>query len=105
MTQQQFVSRWAQETFGDAGSNIRVASRANEEMAELLRALASDDDHPNADEEMADVLIVLYRLADRMGVDLEAAVCNKMAVNRRRVWERDASGCVFHLRHKEAAAP
>lgn len=61
------ISEWANVTFGVATSNRRIACRANEEMAELLRALSVDDNHPKAAEETADVAIVLVRLFMRLG--------------------------------------
>lgn len=63
---QQSISAWADETFGEAGSDARVAARANEELSELLR-LVTTDDFAAADvaDECADVCIVLYRLAER----------------------------------------
>lgn len=64
---QETVSLWAEETFGPAGSNLRVAARANEEMAELLRCLSADAGHAKAAEEAADVVIVLCRVATRLG--------------------------------------
>jgi hypothetical protein len=45
-----------------ASSNARVAARANEGMAELLRALIADDNHAKAVEKVANVVIVLCRL-------------------------------------------
>ena len=66
------ISVWAEEAFGPVTSSARVAARVNEEMSELLRYLASDDRHPKAAEEVADVAIVLARLADRLGVVLTA---------------------------------
>ena len=42
---QESMSAWADQTFGPASSNARVAARANEGMAELLRALIADDNH------------------------------------------------------------
>lgn len=95
------ISRWADETFGPVSSNARVAARANEEMAELLRALTSDDAHPKAAEEVADVFIVLYRVATRLGVDLHEVIDAKMAVNRARVWATDGTGHGYHVRKKE----
>lgn len=80
------INRWIDETFGAAGTNFSVASRANQEMAELLMALAIDDHHPKAVEEAADIVIVLFRLAEREGKDLMTEVTRKMAVNRRRRW-------------------
>ena len=97
---QQTISQWADATFGNAGSNIRVAARANEEMAELLRALSVDDNNKMAPEEIADVVIVLYRLADRMGIDLHGTIDLKMRVNRQRKWKRDGSGHGYHKRAK-----
>jgi NTP pyrophosphatase (non-canonical NTP hydrolase) len=94
------ISEWAQATFGPVGSNIRVAARANEEMAELLRALTVDDASPKAAEEIADILIVLYRLATRLGVDLQQQVNEKMAVNRARAWNQDGSAHGYHVRPK-----
>lgn len=92
------ISTWADDTFGPSGSNARGAARANEEMAELLGILTVDDASPKAAAEIADVLIVLYRLATRLGVDLHAEVDRKMAVNRAREWKRDGSGHGYHVR-------
>lgn len=101
---QESISEWADQAFGAAGSNARVAARANEEMAELLRALTVDDMHPKAAEEIADVVIVLNRLATRMGFRLCELVDAKMAVNRSRVWKRDGSGHGYHVRDKSKGA-
>jgi NTP pyrophosphatase (non-canonical NTP hydrolase) len=100
METQQSISDWAEEAFGPVGSNARVAARANEEMAELLRALTADDRHPKAAEEMADVVIVLARLATRLGVELTIEVERKMAVNRAREWKRDGTGHGYHVRDR-----
>lgn len=90
------ISQWADETFGPAGSNVRVAARANEEMAELIRALAVNENHPKAAEEMADVVIIFMRLATRLGVDLLEQVEAKMKINRRRQWQLDGTGHGYH---------
>jgi len=100
METQQTVAMWADETFGPVTSHARIAARANEEMAELLRALTADDHHPKAAEEIADIVIVLYRLATRLGVDLRTLVNEKMAKNRTREWKRDGSGHGYHVRDK-----
>lgn len=67
---QKTISQWATETFGEAGSNARVLARALEEYAEFLRAYTSGGGKQI--EELADTVIVLYRLAERMEVDLDA---------------------------------
>lgn len=92
------ISSWAEATFGPVGANVRVAARANEEMAELLRVLATDDKSPMAAIEIADVVIVLYRLAARLGVDLHDAIDVKMAVNRSREWKLDGTGHGYHVK-------
>jgi NTP pyrophosphatase (non-canonical NTP hydrolase) len=99
---QRTISQWADATFGPSGSNARVAARANEEMAELLRALTADDSHPKAAEEVADVVIILYRLATRLGVDLHELIVQKMAKNRLREWKRDNTGHGYHVRAKDS---
>lgn len=97
---QRDVARWADVTFGPSPSNARIAARANEEMAELLRALTCDDNEPKAIEEAADVVIVLYRLVERMGGDLMQAIDAKMAVNRDRKW-LVSGGHGQHVRTRE----
>lgn len=100
METQKSISDWADSTFGPAGSNARVAARANEEMAELLRCLTADDNHPKAAEELADTVIVLQRLGTRMGVDIQEEVNKKMGVNRTREWKLDNTGHGYHVRKK-----
>lgn len=92
------ITQWVEETFGPVSSNARVVARANEEMAEMLKAVTSDDNHSKLAEECADVVICLYRLATRLGVDLHAEIDRKMAVNRARVWALDGSGCGYHVK-------
>jgi NTP pyrophosphatase (non-canonical NTP hydrolase) len=89
---QESISAWIEQTFGTAGSNICVATKANEEMAELLSILAINDQHPLAAEEIADIVILCYRLATRLGVDLHDQVDKKMAVNRTSFWDVAAVG-------------
>jgi NTP pyrophosphatase (non-canonical NTP hydrolase) len=100
LNDQKEISSWAENTFGEASSNARVAARANEEMAELLRALTSDDNHPKAAEEVADIVIVLCRLAQRMGFDIESEIDRKMEINRKRQWNVDKDGHGYHVRDK-----
>ncbi len=95
---QESISAWAEEAFGRAGSNARLAGRANEGMAELIRAATSDRPARELIEEAADVVIVLYRMAARNGFDLDAAIDAKMALNRMRKWTRDGTGHGYHLR-------
>jgi NTP pyrophosphatase (non-canonical NTP hydrolase) len=96
---QKTIAAWRVETFGTFPSPMRMAARANEEMAELIRALSSDDE-TKAVEEVADVLIILYGVAERLGFDLHTEVDRKMVINRARRWTVDASGHGCHIRNK-----
>ena len=97
------IGRWAADTFGEAGTDARVAARANEEMAELLRKVTSENPRSaEIIEECADVAIVLARLVYRNGGQLWTAVEAKMAVNRAREWELDGTGHGYHVKHSPA---
>lgn len=97
MENQASINEWITATFGETGSNFSVAARANQEMAELLMALAVDDEHPKAVEEAADIVIVLFRLAERRGLDLMDEIDRKMAINRARKWNV-ANGHGYHVK-------
>jgi len=64
-----------------------------EEVGELFKAVRTAEglkvDVPGGEvaEELADVLIFLCAIANRSGVDLDAAFRAKEAVNRTRVWK------------------
>lgn len=91
------ISEWATETFGEVKNNISIATRANKEMAELLHLLAICDTDPKAAEEAADVVIVLCRLFTRLKTRLQAQVDAKMKINRGREWSVDGSGHGQHV--------
>ncbi len=90
------IFKWANETFGQVTSNIRAATRLNEEVAELLAALATDDSNPKVASEIADVAILLYRIASAMGIDVHQEVDLKMAINKQREWNLDGTGHGYH---------
>jgi hypothetical protein len=94
---QQSIALWAEQTFG-LSTQLRAATRMNEEVAELLAKL-SNPSASNAKiiEEVADIQIVLYVLAGRLHMDLQAEVEKKMKVNRGRQWQLDGSGCGQHV--------
>ena len=78
------IAAWQRDVFGPS-VNIRAsAARANQEMAELLKALAVNDAHPKAPEEVADVIICLVRIADNLGFSISDEIDKKMARNRAR---------------------
>ncbi|BAR47070.1 hypothetical protein [Methylobacterium aquaticum] len=84
------IRQWCEETFGPA-SPERIASRAAEEMDELLA-------DPSKVEEAADIVIILSRHPT-----LWAEVVRKMAVNRKRQWRLMGDGSGYHI--KDAAPP
>lgn len=91
------ATAWARQTFGDV-SPIRAAVRANEEMAELLKAACADwRERDKIMEEAADVVIVLCHLAGALDADLGAAIEKKMAKNRARTWRLDGDGTGYHV--------
>lgn len=92
------ISDWAVQTFGPVGSNASCAARANTEMAELVARLCHDDNDPDARSEIADIVIVLARLSDRLGGDIAADVATKMEINRNREWDLTGGG---HGQHKQ----
>jgi hypothetical protein len=47
--------------------------------------------------------MVLFRLADRMGFDLENKVREKLAINLKRQWKLDGHGHGYHV--KEDSMP
>ena len=98
---QRTIVEWADKEFGPVSGLSRVAARANAEMAELLRVVTSNQSNmlENAVYEAADVVIILYRLADIAGFDLHSAIDAKMAINRNRKWDTSASdGHGYHTR-------
>jgi NTP pyrophosphatase (non-canonical NTP hydrolase) len=99
---QRSIAEWADQAFGRAPSLARIAARANEEMAGLLREAASEDSDDrehveNLVAEAADVVTILYHLAQVAGHDLHEAIDRKMAINRQRQWRRDGTGHGYHV--------
>ena len=94
---QRTIEEWRAKTFGKPPSLARMTARANEEMAELLRAVTTPD--PRRHDimmEVADVVIVLMGVAEITGGDLAEAVDAKMQINRRRRWNLTYRGRIRH---------
>ncbi len=64
----------------EAGELVDVFQWLTEEESRHL----SSDDRRHAAEEVADVLIYLLRLGDKLGIDLQSAVVEKIEVNERK---------------------
>ncbi|MAF25590.1 nucleotide pyrophosphohydrolase [bacterium] len=94
---QDSIVEWQDETFGKPLSKLRSAVRLNIEMAELLEAIVTEQDDEKIAMECADVLIVLYGVADLTGFDIHETVNKKMEINRNREWYVDGTGHGQHL--------
>ena len=101
---QWIISGWAEKTFGRSNSNVSIAARALAEMSELVTKLANDDTHPDAAEEIADVVIVLMRLSTRLGSCMAGAIDKKMRINFDRKWELDGNGHGQHVSEETKAS-
>jgi hypothetical protein len=80
---QESIAIWADAAFGVAPKLLRILARANEEMAELLRAVTSSKTPHEIATEAADVAIVLARVGKIVGNDL-IALCGVQV--RERNW-------------------
>jgi NTP pyrophosphatase (non-canonical NTP hydrolase) len=78
----------------------QTALLLGEEIGELFKALRKQQNMAidsksivgSVDEELADVLIYVCSLANRLNIDLETAFRAKEEINRRRVWEARPQG-------------
>jgi NTP pyrophosphatase (non-canonical NTP hydrolase) len=93
---QQAMCDWAEQTFGPVSDPKALWDRAMLEMAELGEAVA-DRDISEIGKEASDVLILLYRLVDQFGLDLDAELDAKMAINRARKWSSKGDGTGSHI--------
>jgi hypothetical protein len=71
---QHTVAAWAEQTFGPAQSDLRVATRVHEELLELQNAVLAGLPDEKIREEAADVAICLYRLGAVLGADLDRRI-------------------------------
>lgn len=94
---QQLITQWSERTFGPHLSIAAIVARANLEMAELVTEVAANPaGSAKALEEVADIVIVLSRVATICGGDLLAAIDKKMDVNIKRKWVLNGDGTGRH---------
>ncbi len=91
------VAAWAEETFGPVADLRDLVARATEELDELATAIGGGESREAIVSEVADVAILLHRIAALCGDDLVAAIDRKMAINRDRVWRRSGNGTGRHV--------
>ncbi len=94
---QHSVTAWGEETFGPAPSPAVLVARAALEMRELQEAVEQNDSEA-VGQELADVLIILYRVATIHNLDINTIVDQKMRINRARRWLRKGDGTGRHVK-------
>ncbi len=93
---QQTVAKWAQDTFGPVNDHKVLVTRAITEMQELLEAVENKDT-AEIGKEAADVTILLWRLMQLTGLDLNEEVTKKMRENRTEKWAPKGDGTGKHI--------
>lgn len=94
---QERVGKWSLATFGPGIRLKEHVEHMRRELIELQATLGMDREA--AENEMADVYILLMGLANRVGVDLEVAAEKKFKEVQRRKWKApDADGVVEHVK-------
>ncbi|MBV1900905.1 MAG: nucleotide pyrophosphohydrolase [Kordiimonadaceae bacterium] len=90
------VTEWAEETFGPVADQSMLVTRAITEMDELLEAVQSHN-KTAIGKETADVVILLMRLLELNGLNLNVEVTGKMQENRARKWIAKGDGTGKHI--------
>ncbi|MEQ8391596.1 MAG: DUF550 domain-containing protein [Roseitalea porphyridii] len=93
---QRTMCDWAEKTFGPVQDPKALLTRAMLEMDELGEAIDAHD-VTEIGKEAADVMILLYRLVDQFGLELDKEVRAKMAINRSRNWSSKGDGTGSHI--------
>jgi NTP pyrophosphatase (non-canonical NTP hydrolase) len=91
------IAEWAETTFGPVDSLDVIVRRAQQEITELRDALARNASPAEIAHEAADITIFLHRLVALVGHDLNAAVDEKMSINRQRRWQLSGDGVGQHI--------
>lgn len=94
---QERIGAWADTVFGPVTDLPRAVKRADEEMRELLTEAEETADPDRMIVEMADVVIVLKRIAHVIGRNLDQAISAKMDINEAREWRSDGTGHGYHV--------
>ena len=82
------IVQWADSVFPDRKPESALL-KLFEEVGELVR----DPANPG---EYADICIMVFDLANMHGIDLAAAIRQKIEVNRNRVWRKTQTGTLQH---------
>ncbi len=85
---QQEIGDWADSVFPNRTIQS-AALKLYEEIGEMLRDPSNEDEH-------ADIYIMMFDLSRMYGIDVAGAVRRKMMRNKRRKWEKTATGTLQH---------
>ena len=93
------IGSWQKQTFGTIdpqGQLRKLCQEARELNAEFAYEQGKVTEEVRL--EAADVAIVLMGFCERMGIDLERAITDKMAINRERKWTAQGDGTFQHIK-------
>lgn len=91
------IGAWQVATFGRLPNIGTGFNRADDEWQEFSDAVNACDIQAMG-REMADVVIVLSGMAEQLGIDLQAEINRKMAINRARKWQVNGDGTGRHIK-------
>jgi NTP pyrophosphatase (non-canonical NTP hydrolase) len=94
---QKSITEWAEKTFGYP-SFKDLFNKTNDEYQELYDEVYETDkvNYDGVQKESADVVIMLFQLAEFIGFDLMEEVQKKMNVNVNRKWAKTGEGVGQH---------
>jgi NTP pyrophosphatase (non-canonical NTP hydrolase) len=93
---QESIHKWAHDTFGELKDLDTIFDRFLQEVEELESKIDRRKLH-EAKMECADVLIILYQVAQKLKFSLREAVNEKMIINRNRKWKLHGDGTAQHI--------
>lgn len=99
-TLQQQVTAWQDATFPKTDVRSYVKKLVHE--VDELESSIHLGHFVKTVEELADVQIVLWGLANKLGINLDAAVEDKHRINQQRKWERMKDGTYQHVEEVDA---
>ncbi|MFC3053418.1 pyrophosphohydrolase domain-containing protein [Kordiimonas pumila] len=94
---QSSIQKWADTTFGPAYDQSVLVDRAAIEITELKEAVVNNN-LIDIGKEAADVIILLMRLLENYGLDMQDEVTKKMQENRNRKWRAKGDGTGSHVK-------
>jgi hypothetical protein len=98
---QRSIVQWADETFGRSNGRALVR-RMLKEWHEFELALVDEVTEAEAAKELIDVHVCMVRWLSDLGIDFQAELDAKMAVNRKRKWRSNGDGTGHHVPEVEA---